>query len=441
MSSSVAPEVLRKALPDRMPPGERVLERLLRGFAGSAAFRIGAGSTHVVGKFPPEFTIVIRDPSVLRTLAFKGSLLPVAEAYFRGLVEIEGDLYAALRLKGHFQRIALRLPERLALLRDLLRIPRPKQAPPAANGPAQIAGGRSFRHRHTRPSDREAISFHYDASNRFYGIWLDPEMLYSCAYFEDPSWTIDQAQRAKLDHICRKLRLSAGERFLDVGCGWGGLVCWAAARYGVRAHGITISQNQFEYARERVARSGLQDRVTVERRDYRDLPGNAAYDKVASIGMFEHVGLAHLAVYNATVRRVLRPGGLFLNHGVTRDDEGWKKTTETRFINRYIFPDAEVDTVGNVLQGMERAGFEIHDVESLRMHYALTLRHWVRRLEAGQAQAVAEVGEIRYRTWRLYMAACALQFEEGATSIHQILASNRAGGPAPVPLTRRDLYF
>jgi len=441
LNSSIAPESLREAQPDRLAPGERVLERLLRGFPGSAAFRIGTGSTHVVGNFPPDFTIVIRDPSVLRMLAFKGSLLTVAEAYFRGLVEIEGDLYAALRLKGHFQRIALRIPERLAMLRDLLMLPRRQETPLAVDGSPQIATSRTFRHRHSRPSDREAISFHYDASNRFYGIFLDQEMLYSCAYFEDPSWTIDQAQRAKLDHICRKLRLSAGERFLDVGCGWGGLVCWAAARYGVRAHGITISQMQFDYARERVARSGLQDRVTVERRDYRDLPGNATYDKVASIGMFEHVGLANLGVYNETVRRVLRPGGLFLNHGVTRDDEGWKKTTETQFINRYIFPDAEVDTVSNVLQGMERAGFEIHDVESLRMHYALTLRHWVRRLEAAQAQAVAEVGEIRYRTWRLYMTACALQFEEGATSIHQILASNRAGGAAPVPLTRRDLYF
>ncbi|SPE24088.1 putative fatty acid methyltransferase (fragment) [Burkholderiales bacterium] len=212
------------------------------------------------------------------------------------------------------------------------------------------------------------------------------------------------------------------------------------SRYGVRAHGITLSQQQFDVARQRIAAQNLQDRVEVELRDYRDLQGDGVYDKIASVGMFEHVGLANLPVYTATVQRVLRPGGLFLNHGITHDQEGWRKTVETQFINRYVFPDAELDTVSNIQQGMERAGFEIHDVEGLRMHYALTLREWVRRLEAAHDEAVRMVGEAAYRIWRLYMAGCALEFENAGTGIYQILASRRGAAALPVPLTRRDLY-
>jgi len=265
-------------------------------------------------------------------------------------------------------------------------------------------------------------------------------MVYSCAYFESPADTLEQAQCRKLDHICRKLRLAPRERFLDIGCGWGALVCWAARHYGVRAHGITLSQQQLDYARQRIAAEQLQDLVTVELRDYRDLRGEGVYDKIASIGMFEHVGLANLAVYTATVHRVLRAGGLFLNHGITHDEEGWQRTVETEFINRYVFPDAELDTVSNIQRGMECAGFEILDVEGLRLHYALTLREWVRRLEAAHDEAVHLAGEAAYRIWRLYMAGCALEFESGGTGIYQILASRRGATPPGLPLTRRDLY-
>ena len=217
-------------------------------------------------------------------------------------------------------------------------------------------------------------------------------------------------------------------------------MCWAAREHGVHAHGITLSERPLEYAGRRIRAEGLEDRVTLELRDYRDLPGEAVYDKVASVGMFEHVGLANLPAYYATVRRVLRPGGLFLNHGITHDEEGWSKTVGTAFINRYVFPDGELDCVSNILLGMERAGFEIHDGEGLRPHYALTLRHWVARLEAARKAAVREVGEAAWRVWRLYMAACALEFEAGGTGIHQILASSRQRGTWPVPLTRADLY-
>ncbi|HXW64400.1 MAG TPA: cyclopropane-fatty-acyl-phospholipid synthase family protein, partial [Burkholderiaceae bacterium] len=361
----------------------------------------------------------------------------LADAYFRGLVDFEGDLYAALRLKNHFQSLRLSLRERIALLRDALRLTARARSHAVTGMPRS---SEEFSRHHSKSSDRAAISFHYDLSNAFYRLWLDEEMVYSCAYFETPDDTLGQAQRNKLDHICRKLRLRPGERFLDVGCGWGALVCWAARNYGVRAHGITLSQRQLDYARQRVANLGLQDLVTVELRDYRDLQGESVYDKVASVGMFEHVGLANLPVYTATVNRVLRPGGLFLNHGITHDVEGWNHTVETEFINRYVFPDGELDTVSNIQRGMERAGFEIHDVEALRPHYALTLRHWARRLEDAHEAAVREVGETAYRVWRLYMAACSLEFEDGGTGIYQILASRRGAPTLPVPLTRRDLY-
>jgi cyclopropane-fatty-acyl-phospholipid synthase len=248
------------------------------------------------------------------------------------------------------------------------------------------------------------------------------------------------AQHAKLDHICRKLLLQPGDRFLDIGCGWGALLIHAARHYGVEAHGVTLSRQQLELARERIAEAGLESRVTVELRDYRDLEGEALYDKVASVGMFEHVGLKNLPLYFATVRRLLKPQGLFLNHGITHDVEGWNNTLSTEFINRYIFPDGQLDTVSNILRGMEQGGFEIADAESLRPHYAMTLRCWVARLEQHHEQALKHVDESTYRCWRLYMAACALEFESGEIGVYQLLASKRTTGMAALPLTRRHLY-
>ncbi len=419
----------------------RIVRRLLRNFPGELGVRLWNGVTQTIGGARPPATIVFRDPAVLRTLVVKRSPVELADAYFRGLLDFEGDFYAVLRLKHHFQRLVLSARERGALLVDALRLPkRPADLDVvAAEAPRDLAPA-WFRHNHTKSSDRKAISFHYDVSNAFYRLFLDRQMVYSCAYFAHPDESLDQAQANKLDHICRKLRLAKGERFLDIGCGWGALVCWAARHYGVQAHGITLSRNQLEFAKARVAEQGLADRVSVELRDYRDLPATGAYDKVSSVGMFEHVGLANLPVYNATVHSVLRPGGLFLNHGITHDEEGWNDTVDSEFINRYVFPDGELDCVSNIQKGMEKAGFEIHDVEALRIHYARTLRHWVARLEASHEAAVQEVGEMMFRVWRLYMAACALEFEDGGTGIYQILASRRDAGRWPVPLTRGDIY-
>jgi len=415
----------------------RIFRGLLRGFRGSAAIRIRNGVTHSMGSGRPAFTLVLQDACVLRQLVFKRNPILLADAYFRGQADFEGDLYAGLRLKHHFQSLRLSLRERIALMREALRLPARPRSQTQAGAPRSTE---AFSKRHSKRSDRAAISFHYDLSNEFYRLWLDEQMVYSCAYFETPDDSLEQAQRAKLDHICRKLRLRPGEHLLDIGCGWGALVCWAARKYGVHAHGITLSQRQLDYARKRIADLGLQALITVELRDYRDLQSEAVYDKVASVGMFEHVGLANLPLYTATVHRVLRPGGLFLNHGITHDVEGWSHTVDSEFINRYVFPDGELDTVSNILRGMEGAGFEIHDVEALRPHYALTLRNWARRLEEAHEEALREVDETTYRVWRLYMAACALEFEDGGTGIYQILASRRGAPTLPVPLTRRDLY-
>ena len=406
--------------------------------------RLWTGTTLRLGKAGPDesespFTLVCRNPGVVRSMALGRDPLRLVEAFFRGDLDIEGDFFAALRLKDHLHSIRLSARDRLGAWLTALRLPTPCDVQPASGSHCSTLHSRAVK-AHSKAENFAAVSFHYDVSNEFYRLWLDTERVYSCAYFTRPDESLDQAQRNKLEHICRKLRLRPGERLLDIGCGWGALVCWAAKHHGVRAHGITLSRAQFEYAQQRIRADGLQDQVTVELRDYRDIVGEGVYDKVSSIGMFEHVGLANLPIYLATVRRVLRPGGLFLNHGITHDEEGWNNTLAKAFINRYVFPDGELDCVSNIQLGMERAGFEIHDVEGLRPHYALTLRHWVQRLEANREAALREVDEPTFRVWRLYMATCALEFESGGTGIYQILASSRNQGVWPVPLSRGDLY-
>lgn len=417
----------------------RIVKRLLHGFNGNAALRLWNNRLHTLGAGVPTFTLVLRDPLLLRKLITARSPVVLADAYFRGQLDLEGDLYSALALKTHFESISLPWRDKLSLLLDAWRLPSyvHSDSMPATTMARRIS--RSFSHQHSRQSDQAAIAFHYDVSNVFYGLWLGAEMVYSCAYFESTNDSLDQAQRNKLDHICRKLRLKPGERLLDIGCGWGALVCWAAKNYGVLAHGITLSEQQLGYAQKRIVSEGLQDLVTVELRDYRDLKGKAVYEKISSIGMFEHVGLSNMQAYLATVQRVLCPDGLFLNHGITHDEEGWNQTVATEFINRYVFPDGEFDCVSNIQLGMERAGFEIQDVEALRRHYAMTLRKWVHGLEVNREVALREVDETTYRVWRLYMAACALEFEEGGTGIYQILAS-KSGATPLLPLTRSDVY-
>jgi cyclopropane-fatty-acyl-phospholipid synthase len=385
------------------------------------------------------FALVFRDPEAVCSTVLGRDPLRLAEAYFRGAMDIEGDFFAALELKKYLQTLQLSVAEQIAAAAAALRLRALNSHRSSAAVERTLAHGRSIK-AHSREENREAIHFHYDVSNEFYALWLDRALVYSCAYFESPETDLDSAQKAKLEHICRKLSLQAGENFLDVGCGWGALVIHAAQHYGVRAHGVTLSAQQLEVARKRIAQAGLADRVRVDLLDYRDLTGESIYDKVASVGMFEHVGLKNLPVYFSTVNRVLKPHGLFLNHGITHDSDGWQKTLATEFMNRYVFPDAQLDNISNIQRAMERAHFEIADVEALRPHYALTLRHWVAGLERNHARALQHVDEATYRVWRLYMAACALEFESGRVGVYQVLAGKRADGGLPLPLTRRYLY-
>jgi cyclopropane-fatty-acyl-phospholipid synthase len=291
--------------------------------------------------------------------------------------------------------------------------------------------------------NRPNIVYHYDVSNAFYRMWLDERMVYSCAYFHRATDTLDAAQVQKLDHICRKLRLAAGERFLDIGCGWGALLFHAAERFGVDATGITLSQNQFDHVTKEIAARGLSGRVRVELRDYLDLPREPAYDKVASVGMFEHVGVGRFPQYFGRIYQVLKPGGLVLNHGITLNSADTENLGSgiSDFVEDYVFPGGQLTNIAHVIGGMAREGLESIDAESLREHYAMTLWHWVDRLEAHEAAARAEVGDERYRIWRIYMAGSAHAFDRGWLSIWQVLAGKtRPDGRLPHPLTRDYMY-
>jgi len=305
------------------------------------------------------------------------------------------------------------------------------------------ARGRLLGMAHRLRGNRSNIAHHYDVSNAFYRMWLDERMVYSCAYFRAPDDSLDAAQAQKLDHICRKLRLAKGERFLDIGCGWGALIFWAAEHYGVQATGITLSQNQLAHVKKEIAARGLADRVRVELRDYRDLPDVEAFDKIASVGMFEHVGPRNYYRYFGKIRRILAPGGLVLNHGITHNGLGQRGLGSGigDFVEEYVFPGGELAHVSRVIEGLAAQGLEVIDGEALREHYAKTLWHWVDRLEASADAARREIGEEKFRVWRIYMAGSAHAFDRGWLSLWQLLAGKPlADGRLPHPLTRDYMY-
>ena len=421
-----------------------LLARLFRRYPGSLNLRLWNGTAlrvgaNAAGGADSPFTLVFKSPEAVWSAVLGRDPLALADAYFRGDLDIEGDFFAALSLKDHLEELQLPAAEKLRAAFTALRLRMMNAA--SRHSEALFAPSHAPKIKaHSKAENRDAIHFHYDVSNEFYALWLDRAMVYSCAYFETPDIDLDAAQQAKLEHICRKLLLKPEDKFLDIGCGWGALVIYAAKHYGVRAHGVTLSPQQLKVAQERIEQAGLTDRVRVELLDYRDLPGESVYDKVASVGMFEHVGLKNLPVYFSTVNRLLKPRGLFLNHGITHDSEGWERSVSTEFINRYVFPDGQLDTISKIERVMERSKFEIADVEALRPHYAMTLRHWVAGLERNRSRALQYVNESTYRVWRLYMAACALQFESGEIGIYQVLANKRAAGVPDLPLTRRHLY-
>ena len=391
---------------------------------------------------PSDLLVAINAPEALTRFVRRPRLATLIELIAAGDLSIEGgtllDLAArrgGVSRKGLVRRLDKRLLARV--LWPFLIGGRGRSTDSHA-----YTGGQAERDAAGR-DNTALVQFHYDLSNSFYALFLDPEMVYSCAYF--PHWeaSLKEAQVAKLDMICRKLRLQPGEHFLDIGCGWGGLVCHAARHYGVEAHGVTLSQAQADLAREKVRQLGLQDRVFVELRDYRAVEG--PYDKIASIGMFEHVGLANRSAYFTKLRDLLRPRGLLLNHAITRpakrsDAAFRRKRPEYAAIVNYIFPGSELDHVGGSVQALERHGFEVHDVEGWREHYARTTRLWCERLYARRGAAEAEVGAAKTRLWLLYLAGVSLGFERGTIGIFQTLASKRARGPSGLPPTRADLY-
>ncbi len=293
--------------------------------------------------------------------------------------------------------------------------------------------------------NKKNIAHHYDISNAFYSLFLDPEMVYTCAYFHDWSDDLEKAQSQKLDMSCRRLRLKPGETLLDIGSGWGALACHAAQNYGVDVVGVTLSEPQIAYSREKAERLGLRGKVTFELRDYALIEGGERFDKISSIGMFEHIGVSHFRTYFETVHRLLKPGGLYLHHAITRPGgsasaRGGKKRAEFAALTRYIFPGGELDDLGRTIFNLELYGFEIHDVEGWRGHYQRTCRFWHDRLRARYDEACAEVGEVTTRVWLAYLAASSIAFQRNTVRIYQTLASKRIGGAVALPPTRGDLY-
>jgi cyclopropane-fatty-acyl-phospholipid synthase len=446
--------------PESLPPRNQdpAIERVVRvldkvfGEPADRGFDITLwdGTRHA-GRAPRrgDFSLRVNRRGALRRMLLPPSELSITESFINGDVDIEGNLESAMSLGDS---IAGRLGSAsavAALVPHLLALPIDDEAP-----------GDLRRHsralRLLTPTARKSaapeIQFHYDVGNDFYALWLDRRMMYTCAYFRREGDSLETAQLAKIEHVCRKLRLRPGEKLLDVGCGWGGLIIHAAKHYGVEALGITLSAAQAELARERIAREGLSDRCKVELLDYRDLPETRKFDKIVSVGMMEHVTETDQPQYFEIAYRALNPGGLFLNHfivsnvtarrkdGLRERVSGWLWRRDA-FIDKYVFPDGRLVALGNPILKGEHAGFETRDVESLREHYALTLRCWLRGLEANKDKAIALVGDKTYRVWRLYMSAAANSFSTGAINVVQTLLSRTGpGGRSGLPLTRDDIY-
>lgn len=379
-------------------------------------------------------SVVVVEPRALSHVMREPSEIGLARAWVDGSLTVDGALDDVLSTRHEFAGARLSRRDRLRLALAAVRVAGlgVLRRPPTPEIEASLGG-----HRHSLVRDRTAIRHHYDVSNEFYRLVLGPSMVYSCAYFGDANDSLEQAQEHKLDLICRKLRLSAGERFLDIGSGWGALVLHAAGNYGVHATGITLSRSQAALARERARRLGLEQRVDIRVADYREVL-DGPFDKIASVGMYEHVGRAQLDEYVRTAAGLLRHGGLFLNHGIARLAS--EAPTSDTFISRYVFPDGELHPVDDLIASIRAAGLELRDVESMREHYPHTLRRWLANLETHRAEALALVGPQRERAWRLYMTASAQAFEDGEITVYQVVAA-RGGAPHSLPLDRSELLL
>lgn len=417
-----------------------LLAHVREAYGLDAGFVLWDGSS-VPADLPADaMAVVIADEGVVAALVRRPTIDTAANLWVARRLDLRnGSIFEMFARKPKVRsRVFRRNLDKWLAVRTLARflfLPR--------GGPWPLQNALTPRMDGSEADNKENVQYHYDVSNAFYALFLDPEMVYSCAYYHDWSDDLATAQRNKLDMTCRRLRLQPGDRMLEIGSGWGALLCHAAQNYGVQAHGVTLSQQQFDYATAKVARLGLQDRVTIELRDYSTLEG--PYDKIASVGMFEHVGLDHHVQYFQTVNRLLKPRGLYLHHSIVRrakrnDRALRKKSPEYSALIRYIFPGAEVDHIGLTLTNLERQGFEVRDVEGWREHYQRTCRAWHDRLEANREASVREVGEHKTRLWLAYLAGCAIGFDGKSMGIYQTLAVKRERGDSGLPPSRADLY-
>ncbi|HEY9380933.1 MAG TPA: class I SAM-dependent methyltransferase [Burkholderiales bacterium] len=394
---------------------EKLFERVKLREPVPLRVKLWSGRSFELGP-DPRVTMTIPHARGLRYL-ISPDLMKLGEAYVEGYIKVEGSLRDVIEVGERFARSVSNRAADFAPLRRLSR--------------------------HSRSKDRQAIQYHYDVSNDFYALFLDRNMIYSCAYFEHEDDTLERAQERKLDHILRKLMLRPGERLLDVGCGWGGTIFRAVEKFGARAVGITLSQNQYEYVRAKIREKGLEGRCEVRLQDYRDVPELGGYDKISSIGMVEHVGLKNLPTYFRQLRALLTDNGLLLNHGITSShaDSRAVGLGAGEFIGRYVFPHGELPHLSLVMREMADAGLEVADVESLRRHYARTCGMWAQSLERERERAIALAGERRYRIWSVYLQGCAHGFAQGWMNIYQALACKEGRANFnPLPMTRRYMY-
>lgn len=427
----------------RLEAARKIAAHVAETVDAKFSLRLWDGSQVPLGRDPePGFFLSISGPGVIGSLLRAPTLENLLNHYAVGHIDFHGgDMMAfgdVLRKKSR-EKKHRRIRKGLLFKEALPLLMTSSRRVTVSHRYDKDELGRNAAAR----NNSEFIRFHYDAGNEFYQLFLDPEMQYSCGYFRAPDESLEQAQLNKLEMICRKLRLRPDETLLDVGCGWGGLICYAAQHYGVRAHGVTLSKNQYDFTLSKVRRLGLEDRVTVELRDYSTVEGT--FDKIASIGMYEHVGIKQYPRYFRKLHGLLREGGILLNHGICRRAKRSSRQFNKirpgrRWILKHIFPGSELDHIGHTIESMEARQFEVHDVEAWREHYARTARFWCERLCAREKEAAAQVGREKYRLWIAYLAGVAFSFADGPLCVYQVVATRRRKGASGMPLTREDLY-
>lgn len=402
----------------------------LKDFRDPVEIKFWEGETLTFGTSgDASIQLIFHHPGVLRSLVLRRDPLVLTEAYLKGWFDFKGEIEAVVNLRRHLAWHGLKRTQGIKVWLESLQLPRlPLNSNPNLDQVGEI---------HTKERDRAAIQHHYDVGDEFYQLWLDPWMVYSCAHFDHFEMSLAQAQERKLNLSCRKLKLEPGETLLDIGCGWGAMLRWAAKYYGIQGYGITLSKKQVEYNQKRIHEEGLDKQLEVKLLDYRDLPKTETFDKIVSIGMIEHVGLKQYSSYFQKAAQSLKPGGLFLNHGITSTDKWNGSSVGERFINRYIFPDGELIQLTRMLRAAEKARWEVVDVDNWRPHYALTLRRWAYHLAQAKTAAVKLIGERLYNIWQLYLIGCAIGFESNQMGIYQTLLRGKSDTQWNLPLTRQ----